>query len=450
MIKYILLGFFIMTVLAQPATSQERVLNIQDTGQGFWHVEDDTLPIITISFAFEGAGSVNDPDGKEGLVQLLSNTLDEGAGERDATAFQKALQDHAIELSFSSNRDNFSGKIKTLKRHAPLAFELLRDALVSPRFDEEAVNRMREANLMRIRSSVAKTNWQASRLMNHVLFVNHPYADNSGGTISGLKGIMAEDLKAYHNEYFTRARLRIGTAGDMSADEMADIIDSVFGDLPQGDETHAQMGAVEYPNEPVLAAFQSDSPQSSVIMVWPAFAKNDPDYHAYRVLNHMLGGGGFSSRLMEEVREKQGLTYGIYSQPVFQDAAHYLIVQSATSPENIAAMKASVQSILNDFKTETVEETNLMEAKSYLIGSLPLRFSSTMSLSATALRIQLDGRTITSLDEWEEKISTVTAADVQRVANRIFNSIEPTATVIAGAVPENQNYQIFESLPGVE
>jgi zinc protease len=153
---------------------------------------------------------------------------------------------------------------------------------------------------------------------------------------------------------------------------------------------------------------------------------------------------------MEEVREKRGLTYGIYSQPVFMDGANYLTIISAASPENITPMKKSVQQILKKLKSTPVEATKLAEAKSYLIGSLPLRLSTTLSLSGTALRMQLDGRDLDALDQWRDKINAVTVEDVQRVANTIFQSNEPVVTVIAGAVPDNQGYDIIETLPGVE
>ena len=317
-VRFLFLGLIFMTFIAQSGhAADDRILNIEDTGQGFWHVEDHTLPIITIHFAFYGAGAVNDPEGKDGLAQLLSNTLDEGAGNRDAKAFQDALQNHAIELTFTSGRDHFTGKLKTLKRHAPLAFELLKDALMSPRFDEEAVNRMRLANIMRIKSSVSRPEWQASRLMNDVLFNGHPYAKNSGGTLSGLTSITVQDLRNYKDGFFTSDRLKIATAGDITSEEMTVHIKEIFGDLPQGSNAIAEIETVPYPAGPVKAAFASNSPQSVVQMVWPALKKNDPDFHAYKVLNHLLGGGGFSSFLMEEIREKQGLTYGIQSQPVF-------------------------------------------------------------------------------------------------------------------------------------
>jgi zinc protease len=169
-----------------------------------------------------------------------------------------------------------------------------------------------------------------------------------------------------------------------------------------------------------------------------------------RVMNHILGGGGFSSYLMEEVREKQGLTYGIYSQPAHLDHADYLIIQSATSPENIAPMTDSISSILTMMKNESVDADLLADAKSYLIGSLPMRFASTLSLSGATLRMQLDGRSIDALDIWADKINAVTADDIMRVSNRIFTSVEPSATVIAGAVPDDLGFEIIDQIPGIE
>jgi zinc protease len=168
-----------------------------------------------------------------------------------------------------------------------------------------------------------------------------------------------------------------------------------------------------------------------------------------RVMNHILGGGGFSSMLMNDIREERGLTYGIYSQPVNMDYADYLMIQSAMSPENIETMMPVLDDIINHIKTEDIDADVLDDAKSYLIGSLPLRFSSTLSLSGAAMRMQSDGRSINALDEWADKINAVTADDVKRVANRIFESSLPTAMVVSGAVPE-EGYTIVETIPGIE
>jgi zinc protease len=455
MLKIIIAGLFLMTSMAHANDQADRILDIQTytTPKGIevWHVADHSLPIITMNFAFRGAGAIQDPDGKIGLGQLLSNTLDEGAGARDANTYQEALQDHAIELSFNNSRDHFAGKIKTLKRHSDLAFELLYDAIHTPIFDDEALNRMRHANIMRIKSSVSKPNWMASRLMNDTYFGDHAYTRNSGGTVSDLKNITSDDLQNFVTQYFTRDRLVVGVAGDLSSDKMMAMVDRVFGDLPMSSEDVSDLERVQISPENKKIAYKLDSPQSVVQMIWSSsITKEDPDYYAYRVMNYMLGGGGFSSFLMEEIREKKGLTYGIYSSPVFMKYDDYIVIESATSPENIAPMIDAIQTVLTNMKTNLVTDEMLSDAKNYLIGVLPLRFATTQSLSGTALRMQLDGRDQGALDEWDDHIHKVTAEDVRHAANKIFESLDAKATVIVGAVPDELNFEIVDTIPGVE
>lgn len=448
---FLLIGLCLMT--AQPKADDDRVLNIQEItssgGLKIWYVEDHSLPIITINFAFRGAGAINDPDGQIGLGQLVSNTLDEGAGARDAQTFQQALEDHAIDLSFANGRDHFTGKLKTLTKHKALAQDLLKDALTAPRFEEEALNRMKNANIMRIKSSLANTDWIASRIMNDTFFNNHVYARNSGGTISGLAKLSPDNLRDFVKNTFTKDRLIISIAGDVTTEQAKIMADTIFGTLPDNGTTQ-NFEKIVTDTMTIKKAFKTDSPQSSVQMIWPAFPKSDPDYYAFRVFNHLFGGGGFSSELMEEVREKRGLTYGIYSRPAHLDYVDYIAIESSTSPENIAPMTHAILDVINRFKTTFVDEIKLKEAKDYLVGSLPLKFSSTQSLSRTALALRLDNLPLWYLDESDDHINRVTADDIQRVANRIFQSLEPIATVIAGAVPEDQGFEIIDKIPGVE
>jgi zinc protease len=362
------------------------------------------------------------------------------------------LQDHAIDLSFSNSRDHFVGKLKTLKRHSDLAFELLYDSLHTPKFDDEAINRMRASNITRIKSSVAKPQWMGARLMNETYFEGHPYARNSGGTISGLQAITGDDMHAFVKDNFVRDRLVVAVAGNLDMIEASNLVDKIFADLPaKGIERDVPANVTKITN-PRKKSFAMPSPQSAVQMVWQTnIDKNHPDYYAYRVMNYILGGGGFSSMLMDEIREKQGLTYGIYSHPVFMNFDNYLAVESATSPENIAPMTASIHAILDDIKTNLVDAEILSDAKSYLIGSLPLRFASTLSLSGAAIRMQLDGRNINALDEWDDKINKVTAADIMRVANQIFDNNDADATVISGAVPDDlEGFDAVTKIDGIE
>lgn len=450
----ILIGFTMTDIVLAEDTKDETIIAIQEhtsaKGLNFMLVEDHTLPIVAMDFAFAGSGSINDPIGKSGLGQLTSNILDEGAGDRNAHDFQKALQDRAIELSFFNGRDNFGGRIKTLKRHLPVASELLSDALNAPLFEEDAITRMKNANIMRIKSSLTNPDWQAARLMNATYFDGHPYAGNSGGTISGLTNITADDMRNFVTDYLTKDRLTISVAGDLTPQEASELVDEIFMNLPQTSQASSDYSDFTPPSDNRKTGVRVDSPQSVVMMVWPLFPKTDPDYYALRVLNHILGAGGFSSYLMDRVREQQGLTYGIYSRLISMDYANYLSIESSTTPDNVEKMIEAVEEVLNELKTDQVTQNTLQDAKNYLIGSLPLRFSSTQSLSSTPLSIKLDGLPLTYLDEWSDNIASVTADDVRRVAQRVFADVEPDLTVLAGGLPNDETITVIDTLPGVQ
>lgn len=316
----ILLAALLAFALSSPVQAQEpardKLLDIQEIttpgGLTAWLAEDHNLPIIAIDFAFAGAGAALDPADKQGRAQLLSNTLDEGAGDYDSQSFQKALSDHSISLSFSSGRDHFSGSLKTLTRYKDKAFELTRLALTAPRFDNEPVERMRDANIARLRSSLSRPEWLAARIMNDAGFGDHPYALNSGGTLTTLRTLTEDDLRFFKDNYLTRDRLKIAVSGAITPEELAAVLDDIFGNLPETG-AHKEIKDLSIQNGGRIFVYEKDMPQT-VIRIWQdGIDHSHPDYHAAQVMNFILGGSGFGSRLMEEVREKRGLTYGIYT-----------------------------------------------------------------------------------------------------------------------------------------
>jgi zinc protease len=174
------------------------------------------------------AGSALDPEKKQGLARMVSNTMDEGAGPLDAKAFQKELQDLVISFSFDASRDSFTGELKTLTKNKARAFELAALALTKPRFDQEAIVRMRQANQTRVRSSLSDPDWMAARVLNDRAFEGHAYGLNNGGTLSGLESIGAQDLKNFHKSYLGKNNLYVAVAGDITAEELGTVLDSIF------------------------------------------------------------------------------------------------------------------------------------------------------------------------------------------------------------------------------
>lgn len=441
-----------LLALAPAALAQDTFLDIREvtspSGITAWLVEDHALPVISLRFAFLESGSALDSEATQGLVQLLSNTMDEGAGDLPAKEFQKALLDQSITLTFGSGRDGFGGTLKTLSRHREKAFHLLHLALSAPRFDEEPVGRMKEANIARIRSNRTDPEWMAARLMNDVAFAGHPYALNSGGTVSTLGGLTPQDLKKFYKTHLTRDRLIVAAAGDITPKELTSLVERLFGHLPETgpDQTIPDTmvkgaGTITVHKQPIG--------QTVINIMMPAFDRDDPDYYALQVLNYIFGGAGFGSRLMEEVREKAGLSYGIYSSLRNYRHLDALAIHTSTKNETVKQSLSLIKREMRRLVNEPVSERELADAQSYLTGSMPLALSSTEAIAGLLLSLREDDLPIDYLDQYAKNIRAVTTEDVQRVAARILQQNAMTIVMVGNPVNIEPTH-VIEELPNVE
>ena len=454
MVRFVSIFILVLSLAISPvyAQSEDPVLDVQiiqsETGIEAWLVEDHSLPIIAAEFLFLGAGSVTDPVNKQGLARLVSNTLDEGAGDLDSQAFAKILEDLSISLRFNSGRDNFGGSLKTLSRNKDKAFELLKLALTKPRFDQDAVQRMRVANLARIKSSLSNPSWITARLVNDRIFEGHPYALNSGGTLTTLQNITRADLQSFTKGKLGRENLRVAVVGDITPDELKNVLDSVFGTLP--DKTDLKdVPYTEIKNTGTVSLYERDIPQTVIQMVQPGIDRSHPDYQTAQVMNYILGGGGFGTRLTSSAREEKGLTYGIYSYFYAMEDAALLKVQTSTKNESVAEMLGIVREEWQRMQDEQVTDQELQQAKAYLVGSLPLQLTSTHDIASLMISLMADGLAPDYLDRRAKKIEAVTTADIQRVAKDLLKPDQFT-TVLVGKPANVEATKVFENLPNVE
>lgn len=445
--------FFVAAFQAGSARADDRFLDIEEvtskSGITAWLVEDHSLPVIAMEFAFGGAGAVLDPAEKQGLTRMASSTMDEGAGDMDSQTFQKTLTDNSIALSFSAGRDDFGGSLKTLTRRKDTAFRLLKLALTAPRFDAEAVERMRAANVSRLRSSLSDPDWLAARIMNDVAFAGHPYALNSGGTLTTLASITPDDLRGFVSSRLARGNLAVAVTGDITAKELAKRLDEIFGALPEKADLPGAADFTIHGGGNKHLYNKSDIPQTVIEAALPGVARKDPDWQAFQVMNQIFGGGGFGSRLTEEVREKRGLTYGIYSGAQLLDHVQILSVSASTKSENTAEVLEILRKEMEKMKSAPVTAQELADAKSYLTGSMPLMLSSTDDIAGLLLALMMDGMPMDYLDTVDEKINAVTAVDVQRVAQRVLKPGNLTVVLVgepAGVDP----VEVVKALPNVE
>lgn len=394
-----------------------------------WLVESHTVPVIALDFAFRGGSSAN-PEGLEGLANLVSTLLDEGAGELDSAAFQQRLTDNAIQLSFEDTPDAFRGSLKTVTENAEEAFRLLRLALTDPRFEDDAVERMKAAALSSIRRRVADPGWMARRAYFETAFPQHPYGRPSRGTAASLAAIDRQDLQAFVADSFARDNLVIGVTGDITAEELGGVLDRVFGDLPAEAAPLAvdDVAPADHAG-PILV--ERDGPQSQLLLAQPGIARDHPDYYVAHVLNHILGGSGFTSRLAEQVRQERGLTYGIYSYLAAYRHAALWIVGSSLSNDNVAEALAVVRDIWRDVADNGVEPAELADAKTFLTGSFPLNFTSTDRIAGMLVTMQLHELGIDYLDRRNALIEQVTLEDIERVAGALLMP-EALSVVVVG------------------
>ena len=422
---------FLMLIF-RPLSAKADILNIREvtspSGIKAWLVEDHTVPALSIKFAFRGAGSSNDPENLQGLSRLLSNTLDEGAGDLSSEQFQSILNDQSIDLSFYTTRDDFGGQLKTLTKNKAKAFELLKLSLTAPLFEQSAVNRMIAANIGRIKNDMTDPEWMSARLMNSVVFKDHPYSMNSGGTLSSLPKITPQDLRQKLATELTRNRLIVSVAGDISEQELTQILDAVFAQLPEK-ALSREMEPVEF-SEGSVTLFKRDIPQTIISAVLPGIRMSDPDYHVAEIMNFILGSSGFGSRLTEVIREQNGLTYGIYTGMDMMDHAALFTLNTSTKADTVQKLIDLTKKELERIKTEDVSDKELKDARSYLIGSTPLSLSSNDQIAGMMLAFQRYDLPRNYLDLRADALCKVTKEDVRRVANRLLDSTKLAITLV--------------------
>lgn len=393
-----------------------------------WLVEEHSIPIIAVNLGFEGGAWLDEP-GKEGTSQLLAILLNEGAGDLTSEAFQQIMDEQSIGLYFSASRENLTGSLSTLSANKDRAFDLLRLAVTQPRFDEDPLERMRtELFVQQRQRSVSPNSIAAERLFSE-LFPGSRYSRPSIGTPESLAGITRGDLDTYRKSYLTQARLKVAVVGDITAEELARRLDEVFGDLPSaGEPRNLEPVPLTVSGQTLVEPF--NNPQSSVVFGGPGLMGDDPDFIPMFVVNHILGSGSFTSRLINEVREKRGLTYSIYTEFRPLDRAGMFLGAVASDNAKVAEAIDITKKEIDRLKAEGISEDELNDAKTYLTGAFALRFDSNSKIAGQLLAYQLGDYPLDYINIRNDLVNAVSMDDINRVLARFPGSDEITFVVV--------------------
>lgn len=410
-----LLAIGFASVPAQ-ATTIERV--VSPGGIKAWLVHETAVPLITVEFAFNG-GAAQDPADEAGTANLMASLLDQGAGDFDANAFQERLDRKAVQLSFRAGRDHIHGTLRTLVENRDEAFDDLRLALTQPRFDAADVELNRAQILSALRRQLKSPTDLAALRWWETAFAGQLYGRPIGGTLESVPRITIDDLRTYQHRVLARDNLTVAIVGDIDADAARAMLDRVFGALP----AKAQLTPVAWvmpKGAGQRVNVDLDVPQTVIDFGGPGIARNDPDFFAAYILNDILGGDSFNSRLYHEVRQKRGLVYSIYDSLLWYNGTALFMGSTATradsADETIGLIEQEVHRLAEDGPTAD----ELAKAKAYLNSSFVLNLDTSSKIATLLVQLQLDHLGIDYMDRRQQMIEGVTLADARRVAKRLL------------------------------
>nr|WP_310015996.1 pitrilysin family protein [Brucella pseudogrignonensis] len=422
-------SILLLVAVSLPANAIEIQEVVSPKGIKAWLVEDNSVPLVSMRFSFKG-GASQDPSGKEGLANLMTGLFDEGAGDLDSDSFQERIDNLGGEMSFSASPDTVSGSIRMLAENRKPVTDLLALSVNKPRFDQDAIDRIRQQVVASLEASQRNPSTIASRKFADVLYGNHPYARPDEGTIKSLQSITRDDLVNFHRKNFARDKLTVGVVGSINAKDLGEMLDEVFGDLP------ATAELVPVPDAKLAlgttTSLSFDMPQTSISFVYPAVPRKDDEFFAAYLMNHILG-GGFTSRLYAEVREKRGLAYSVSSSMSLRDHVSALTISTATRPEKAQESLKIIREQVGKMASDGPTEAELAAAKSYLKGSYAVNnLDSSISIADTLVGLQEADLDRDYIDKRNELIDAVTLDQVKAIAKKLLEA-EPAILIFGPA-----------------
>ncbi len=396
------------------------------SGAQVYFVQSRGLPILDISVDFSAGSSTDTPD-KAGRASLTLRLLDLGAGNLSEDQISKALADVGAQLGAHFDQDRAGVTLRTLSsaRERTQALEIFARVIQHPEFAENVLEREQARIIAGLKDADTKPEVIADRTLMKMLYGSHPYGLRGSGEIDTVKALRRDDLVNFYRANYTAGDAVIAIMGDVSRSEAADIAESLTKDLPQGRPADV-LPPVGLP-VPEIRRIPHPATQSHILLAYPGLQRDDPDYFPLLVGNHVLGSGGFTSRLMEEIRQKRGLAYSVHSSfaPLKEEGPFEIGLQ--TRKEQSEEALALTRKVLADFVANGPTEKELTAARQNIIGSFPLRIDSNKKIVGYLALIGFYKLPLTYLDDYIKAVNKVTVAGIKDAFRR---RIDPEGMVI--------------------
>ena len=426
MMRMVILGALLWAGAVQAETSVKTLTS--PGGLSAWVLEEPAIPFTALNIMFYGGAALDPPD-KRGAAFLMTGLLEEGAADLDSQAFAAAKEALSASFSFDVSDDTLSISVRVLTENRAEALALLKTALMQPRFDPDAIERVRQQVLSILASNAQDPTDIAQRVWAEQAFGDHAYGTSYQGTESSVAALTRADLLAAHQNLLVRDALSISAVGDITAEELGPILDDLLGDLPAGSALEPAPLELDIPAG--LTVMDIPTPQSVAIFGHSGIDSAHPDFFAAFILNTILGGQGIESRLTAEVREKRGLTYGISTVLISKDSANVMLGQVASANDRIGAAIEVIRDEWRKLARDGVTAEELQAAQTYLTGAYPLRFDGNSQIARILVGMQRQGLGLDYIKTRNAKINAVTLPEINRVAAQLLKP-EALNFVVAG------------------
>lgn len=383
--------------------------------------EDKTNPIVSLSLLFKNAGWAADDADNAGISNLAVALLDSGAGDLKAEYFQEELENKAIGLSFAAGMDDISGSLLTTKKHSARAYELLKMALLEPRFDDLDLQRQKAQAITALRLQQERPNSLLQLAFQKEIYGAHPYGRNPLGDKTAISRADSEMLKKIIKQRLSRNNLIVGAAGDISAEELGEVLDQVFGRLPESTQLNFVRDA-EPEFDGRIQNLERPAAQDISTFAVSGVKRKDPDFYPLYVANYIFGGSGLTSRLNVAVREKEGLTYGAYTYLSLPEKSALLVGGFSATPENFSQVTQILKQEWSRFANKGASEQEVNEAKDAMIASYNLRFAAIGDIAEMLAMMQREDLGLDFLQKRNDYVRAITKEEVNQVADKYFEA----------------------------
>lgn len=433
-----LVAIAVMMLAALPAQATISVSSTRIAhGVEAWYAADTSVPVVDILLTFEGAGAVSDPAGKEGRAALAAASLTEGAGTLDSGAFQRALAEDAITLDISSDSDRLQVHVRCLRDRAPKAAALLLAALTQPTLAEPDLARMRAALQSMLLQLEERPAYRTNRLLETRLFQGHPYSNPDYGTKAGLDALTAQDLREYLAMYVTRGNLTIAAAGDVDSGLLSDMLTPLVSALKANEAGPVAVTRTTAQGAGEVLRSAASVPQTVIRFAAPGLARSDPRFYELYLLNHVLGGSALTSRLGDELRQKKGLVYSVSTGLDVRPGAALITGSLASSNGTADAALSELKTVLSTIASKGITSEECADAKSYVLGRLPLQLDNSAAISGMISVMQLENLGEDYLERRAEYFTEVSCSAVSDLARELLAPERFTIAIIGGTAAES-------------